>query len=141
MTNQTFPIIPPTKLVELWRAEASNIPATYSTDLGGRRDYIDFIATAAAQWGWEQRGAATEAELQQRADQELEACCEQLRKDAWYTAVQDLRAARRPTPKLSSFKKQAYDALDTYIYGEPDPKDKERTYNTIRRALEALPND
>jgi hypothetical protein len=47
--------------------------------------------------------------------------------------------ARRPKPP--SLRKQAYDALDTYIYGEPDPKDKERTYNTIRRALEALPND
>jgi len=35
-------------------------------------------------------------------------------------------------------KKQAYDALDTYIYGTPDHKDKERTYNTIRRALEQL---
>ena len=43
--------------------------------------------------------------------------------------------------KLSSFKKEAYNALDTYIYGEPDPKDKERTYNAIRQALEALPND
>jgi hypothetical protein len=46
------------------------------------------------------------------------------------------RVARRP--KSPSLKEQAYDALDTYIYGEPDPKDKERTYNTIRRALEAL---
>ena len=42
-------------------------------------------------------------------------------------------------PSPPTLKKQAYDALDTYIYGEPDPKDKERTYNTIRRALEALP--
>ena len=69
------------------------------------------------------------------ADQELEACCAEV---SWFTADK-LRAARRPEPP--SLKKQAYDALDTYIYGEPDPKDKERTYNTIRRALEALPND
>ena len=69
------------------------------------------------------------------ADQELEACCAEV---SWFTADK-LRAARRPKPP--SLRKQAYDALDTYIYGEPDPKDKERTYNTIRQALEALPND
>jgi len=45
-------------------------------------------------------------------------------------------AARRPKPP--SLKEQAYDALDTYVYGNPDPKDKERTYNTIRKALEQL---
>ena len=74
------------------------------------------------------------------ADQELEACCEW---PNFYSSsaayARDLRIARRPKPP--SLRKQAYDALDTYIYGEPDPKDKERTYNTIRRALEALPND
>jgi hypothetical protein len=71
------------------------------------------------------------------ADLELEACCEWLAYHAAWSFA--LRAARRPKPP--SLRKQAYDALDTYIYGEPDPKDKERTYNTIRRALEALPND
>ena len=72
------------------------------------------------------------------ADQELEACCEWLPKYCPWDADQ-LRAARRPKPP--SLKEQAYDALDTYIYGEPDLKDKERTYNAIRQALEALPND
>ena len=47
--------------------------------------------------------------------------------------MRDDLAARRPEPP--SLRKQAYDALDTYIYGEPDPKDKERTYNTIRKAM------
>ena len=47
--------------------------------------------------------------------------------------MRDDLAARRPKPP--SLRKQAYDALDTYIYGEPDPKDKERTYNTIRKAM------
>jgi hypothetical protein len=75
------------------------------------------------------------------ADQELEACC-LLVDDGEHAASYgchngpSLRIARRPKPP--SLRKQAYDALDTYIYGEPDPKDKERTYNTIRRALEAL---
>jgi hypothetical protein len=71
------------------------------------------------------------------ADHELDACVEWLQHN--YpdgTQVAALWAARRPKPP--SLRKQAYDALDTYIYGEPDPKDKERTYNTIRRALEAL---
>jgi len=70
------------------------------------------------------------------ADQELDACDEWLFQDGYDVTSARLRAARRPKPP--SLKKQAYDALDTYIYGEPDPKDKERTYNTIRRALEAL---
>ena len=82
------------------------------------------VATQAARWG---------------ADQELEACCEVLARelicDGKHVAT-DLRMIRRPKPP--SLRKQAYDALDTYICGEPDPKDKERTYNTIRRALEAL---
>jgi hypothetical protein len=87
--------------------------------------YSEYIATQAARWG---------------ADQELEACCEWMQKRGLHPEYwRDLRDARRPKPP--SLKKQAYDALDTYIYGEPDPKDKERTYNTILRALEALPND
>lgn len=74
------------------------------------------------------------------ADAELEGCCEWLDQGG-YTKVSAgaLRRVRRPKPP--SLRKQAYDALDTYIYGEPDPKDKERTYNTIRKALEELPND
>jgi hypothetical protein len=116
MTNQ-HPITPPPELVQQWCNDDPN----YS---------IASIATRAAQWG---------------ADQELEACCEWLSgcgiasPFSCESYSHGLRAARRPKPP--SLKEQAYDALDTYIYGEPDPKDKERTYNTIRRALEALPND
>jgi hydrogenase maturation factor HypE len=71
------------------------------------------------------------------ADQELEACVKWIEDCGYHPSVsEDFRDARRPKPP--TLKEQAYDALDTYIYGEPDPKDKERTYNTIRRALEAL---
>jgi hypothetical protein len=71
------------------------------------------------------------------ADMELEACCEWLVRNYNYPEVANpLRAARRPKPP--SLKELAYDALDTYVYGSPDPKDKERTYNAIRRALEQL---
>ena len=71
------------------------------------------------------------------ADQELEACLNWLDRNCGRSEIPaSLQEYRRPKPP--SLRKQAYDALDTYIYGEPDPKDKERTYNTIRRALEAL---
>ena len=104
------PITPPTDLVLQWARQWQQAP--YQA-----KDIYRHIANAAAQWG---------------ADQELEACCAEV---SWFTADK-LRAARRP--KQPSLRKQAYDALDTYIYGEPDPKDKERIYNTIRRALEQL---
>ena len=117
------PITPPPQLVEQW-----------IDMLSSRSDYAVF--SLAAQWGWEQRSAAIEAELQQARDEELEACCEWLDFYSAASDARDLRLARRPEPP--SLRKQAYDALDTYIYGEPDPKNKERTYNTIRRALEAL---
>ena len=68
------------------------------------------------------------------ADQELEACCELLPGLTSY-----LRKERRPKP--SSLKEQAFDALDAYVYGNPDHGDKQNTYNIIRQALEQLPND
>ena len=120
MTNQEHPIIPPTKLMELWRADASNIPATCSTDPGGRRDYIDFIATAAAQWG---------------ADRELEACCEWIPKLTPWDADQ-LRAARRPKPP--SLKEQALLQLDT-LNADLAMHGRGCDLSQIRRALEALP--
>ena len=116
MTNDL--ITPPPELIARWK----------NNWLDAKIKHInleDYILAQAAQWG---------------ADQELESCCEWFVRD--WTDVQTadrLRAARRPKPP--SLKQQACDALDTYIYGEPDPRDKERTYNTIRNALEALPND
>jgi hypothetical protein len=70
------------------------------------------------------------------ADQELEACCEELhQRDCAYLLPSQLRAARRPRPP--SLKEQALAALEqveadfnTGSFGD-----------TIRRALEALPND
>ena len=104
----THPIPPPDELVQQWDGHGKS-----------RSDAAQILATAAAQWG---------------ADQELEACCEWTQS---YAECGDaLRLARRPKPP--SLKEQAYAALDTYIYGEPDPKDKERTYNIIRHALEQL---
>jgi len=111
------PIIPPSELIKQWWDEA-NQNAKYDEPIGPR------VAIQAAQWG---------------ADQELEACITNIHIIYGKGMANWLRTLRRPEPP--SLKEQAYDALDTYIYGEPDPKDKERTYNTIRKALEALPND
>jgi hypothetical protein len=86
--------------------------------LGNWRD----IVTQAAQWG---------------ADQELEACCEWLVRNYNYPEARNpLRAARRPNPP--SLKKQALALVEQHEEGwRPSPKD----WDTIRRALEALPND
>ena len=69
------------------------------------------------------------------ADQELEACCEQL-KSLTHT-VEQLRAARRPKPP--SLKEQALAFLD--IAQGSDDACNSWNFDTIRRALEALPND
>jgi hypothetical protein len=113
---------PPPELVQVWRAAASNVPASLSTDSGGRRDYIDYIATQAARWG---------------ADQELEACISWLdtyvpRYCEWSA---NFRAARRPKPP--SLKEQAFEQLrciqiDLNKFGMGISTD------TIRRALEQL---
>ena len=80
---------------------------------------------------------AIELAYQAGANWELEECVKWLEDCGYHPSLsKDLCAIRRP-----SLKKQACDALDTYIYGEPNPKNKECAYNTIRRALEALPND
>ena len=81
--TQEHPITPPPELVEQWRAAASNVPVSLSTDPGGRRDYIAFIATQAARWG---------------ADQELEACVNYVDNTISGNKARALRAARRPKP-------------------------------------------
>ena len=115
MTNQ-HPITPPTELmqqVNQWEEDWHH----------GKIKHIElepYIAAQAAQWG---------------ADQELEACCE------WTTANfgelygQNLYLFRRPKPP--SLKQQALEALS-----EMEDECLMVTYAaTIRRALEALPND
>jgi hypothetical protein len=118
LLNNGFPLdtfYPPNETVDAWAVKYEGHMPHW---------VLRHLAAEAAKWG---------------ADQELEACCEWLDERAVLNGSTALRIARRPKPP--SLRKQAYDALDTYIYGEPDPKDKERTYNTIRKALEELPND
>jgi hypothetical protein len=113
MTNQ-HPITPPLELVWEW------------TSLANEEDGDDvwiFITTQAARWG---------------ADQELEACEMYLAQSPYPSWAKDFRAARRPKPP--SLKEQALDALELFIpFIESESKRAEA--ETIRRALEALPND
>ena len=69
------------------------------------------------------------------ADQELEACCEWLKKNTdYHITIEFLRAARRPKPP--SLKEQALEALEAL----PTPAGQVTAdrLDTIRRALEAL---
>jgi hypothetical protein len=111
----TDSITPPPELVQQWYLDATG-PL-----------YEKEIATRAAQWG---------------ADQELEACCEWVAVES-ITAATELRAWRRPKPP--SLKEQALAALGEMsiepclINGVDANAAVRAKYNTIRRALEALP--
>ena len=96
MTNQKQMITPP-QLVEQW-----------VDMLSSRSDYAVF--SLAAQWGWDQHRAATESELQQAADQELDACCKYMQHEDFHGFATELRAARRPKPP--SLTEQAFEALE-----------------------------
>ena len=118
MTNQKQMITPP-QLVKQW-----------VDMLSSRSDYAVF--SLAAQWGWDQHRAATEAELQQAKDEELEACVNYIYNNMSVNKARELRAILRPKPP--SLKEQALAILDDsspYLDGAHE--------NIIRRALEALP--
>ena len=109
------PITPPPELVEQWRRTAPH-PSN-------EHEHYYYITLCAAQWG---------------ADAELEACCEWLdRNNQWARVdIDELRDGRRP--REPSLKEQARSELiDAYNAGQID----DSTYDTIRRALEALPDD
>jgi hypothetical protein len=114
------PVKVPAELVRGLREEAAS--STAASQLGtahARQDYfIEYIADRAAQWA---------------ADQELEACCEWI---GYPAGVRQLRIARRPKPPTLA--ELGCNALDAYIYGNPDHGDKQNAYNTIRAALNRL---
>ena len=117
--TQEHPITPPPELLNQW-AEAwrQNKPGS---------EILADVATQAARWG---------------ADQELEACCEWVHETfkegfAWCS---DLRAARRPKPP--SLKEQALAKLPEHPENMASHlKLTPGEVATIRRALEALPDD
>ena len=109
--KQLYDITPPPELVWEWTALANE-----QED----HEVWSFIATQAAQWG---------------ADQELEACCEWLREfhqSKRPGGTENLRRSRRPKPP--SLKEQALAVLDDCANCLDGAHE-----NTIRRALEALP--
>jgi hypothetical protein len=107
----THPITPPPELVQQWASEWMQLQNV-------NRD--NFMATRAAQYG---------------ANQELEACCEWLLPRLTLLLIAELRAARRPKPP--SLKQQALLLLSQM------EEECEMTLHasTIRRALEALPDE
>jgi len=79
------------------------------------------------------------------ADQELDACCQYINEARWFgnpthrnDPLVELRAARRPKPP--TLKEQALAALDDAIM-RGDCITISDALPTLRRALEALPND
>lgn len=125
MTNKQHPITSPDQLVQQWINNAHiNQPNMGAICLE--------VATKAIQWSWEQRGEATEAELQQRADQELEACCEWISGQDWTWTTAQLRDARRPKPPSKA--ESALNALEHILrHSQTD-----HGASTIRLALEHL---
>ena len=121
--TENNPIIPPPELVGQWRAAASNVPASLSTDSGGRRDYIDYIATQAARWG---------------ADQELLACGKYLERcAAWEEEdVTEMYNYRRPKPL--SLRELALASVKRFEESGEFFSDQMRELELIRKALEQL---
>ena len=114
MTNH--PITPPPELVQQWYRESDNQFSPY---------YV-YIATQAARWG---------------SDQELEACVEWIYQhfQCGLEWSKNLRAARRP--KLPTLKEQALTALHAIATGANNTREQHQDLETLRTALELLPND
>ena len=102
---------PPPELVQEW------------ADMLSHRSDHDVFALA-ARWG---------------ADQELEACLEWLEERNSFTLAEAICNDRRPKPP--SLKEQALTALHAVATGANDTREQHQDLDTIRRALEALPND
>ena len=118
MNNQHLIDITP-ELVRQWLKKADQY-----VDQDNPETYFDYVATQAAQWG---------------ADQELKACVELLKAHGYKGKAIDLRNARRPKPP--SLKEQALTALHAVATGANDTREQHQDFETIRAALEALPNE
>ena len=117
--TQEHPITPPPELVDEWAH------SLYGYD-------------EAARWGYAQRSSNIEDELQKARNEELEACCEWLKKGWLPTNISnELRAFRRPNPP--SLKEQALNALDAAIL-RGDCFSASPAKDILRRALESIPD-
>ena len=153
MTNE-HPITLPPELVPQWQMDAWQARVeTMGAD-------VPAILLEIAQWGWAQREPElamhfrgvplvppldcadpqswiAEQIYQMGADHELEACC--LLMDDWGLEASDLRAARHPKPP--SLKEQALEQLNGIATLFQISFGGDLVCDTIRRALEALPDD
>ena len=131
----TVPITLPPELVEQW------IPAKWQFTANTFTTVLMRIANNAYTLGWDQRGTINETQLQERADEELAACC-LLLDDGEHAASygfhngDSLRAARRPNPL--TLKEQALAELEE-LRGDANSMGMGFDAPAIRRALEALP--
>jgi hypothetical protein len=115
MTEQLHPMVPPNILLDNWKSD-------YFAGLD-----FDVVLIQAYQAG---------------ADAELEACCEWLQDPDLNVDTYKLCAARRPKPP--SLKQQALqelDKVDMLWATEEFGQETLNSLDTIRKALEALPND
>lgn len=134
MTDNDHPITPPLDLVQQWFLSAKAMPVD---------QWVTDVATQAARWGYTQRGAINEAELQKARDEELEAVIAWMMKMGFWgydgKAIPALRAARRPKPKSQA--EEALEALNEAVYMADDMSPEGITTDqaaTIRAALERL---
>ena len=111
MENQ-HPITPPPELVREWQKEANHNEAMFPQ-----------VAAMAAQWG---------------ADQELEACVDFVQYEADWDTAERLRADRRR--KVPSLKERALDLVKPAKRPGANVAFGPKELETIRRAIEALPN-
>lgn len=119
MTEQSFLITPPPELVNLWMSEDAPWDSDNFGVLTARPSQLRHIATQAARWG---------------ADQELDACCEWIQSFAGWGDL--LRSDRRP-----KLKEQALVALNAIALGANDTREFYQDIETIKTALETLPDD
>ena len=116
MTEQLHPMVPPNILLNNWES-----------DWFAERQNVDVLLIEAYQAG---------------ADAELESCCEWLQDPDLNVDTYKLRAARRPS--LQNLKAQALqelDKVDMLWATEEFGKETLNSLDTIRKALEALPDD
>ncbi len=124
--TQEHPITPPPKLAARWVNEIYGDDG-FGFDVPLHPITLRLVERA-AQWG---------------ADQELEACCEEMKSipsplgiPFGKMASNALRAARRPKPP--SLKEQALVALHAVATGANDMREQCQDFETIRLALEQL---
>jgi hypothetical protein len=109
-------ITPPSELLKQWE-----------DDWFEEREHADVLLIQAFQAG---------------ADQELEACKQYMHDQDWFMSptlrMSQLHNARRPKPP--TLKEQALTALHAVATRANDTREQHQDLDTIRQALEALPN-